>query len=391
MENIHNYESQLKGVVERIQNSENILEVNKKTILRFKEFLLSENLSPSRIISYLNHALKYARMMNKPFSDADKDDIREIIANLNQLGLSENTKKGFKITLKRLYRFMKGITQAGVYPKNVEWLSVTIRNNHNKMPEELLTEEEVIEIIKKCKTLRDRALISVLAESGCRISEIALMKIRSVSFEEYGARLHVNGKTGMRKILIVNSSPYLQEWINQHPNNDDPNAYLWFNPRSEVLSYTRIAYILKSAVRNAGIKKRVYPHLFRHSRATFLSNLMSDGAMNYYFGWTQGSNMTSTYVHMSGKDTDGAILEANGIKIDKELHKPKMEPKKCLKCKTVNEVTNRFCKICGLPLDKEDAEKLLNADVERQQADNLMNNLIKDPEVLELIKKKLSA
>jgi ABC-type uncharacterized transport system ATPase subunit len=66
-----------------------------------------------------------------------------------------------------------------------------------------------------------------------------------------------------------------------------------------------------------------------------------------------------------------------------------MRPKKCFKCNTINEATNRFCKLCGLPLDKEEAERILKADVDRTQADEIMNTLIKDPEILELIRKKL--
>lgn len=100
--------------------------------------------------------------------------------------------------------------------------------------------------------------------------------------------------------------------------------------------------------------------------------------------------MCGIYIHMNGEATDAAVLRANGIEIKKEATKIAMQPKKCIKCKTINEATNRFCKICGLPLDKEEAEKVIKADVERNQADEIMNKLIKDPEILELIKKKLS-
>jgi hypothetical protein len=94
---------------------------------------------------------------------------------------------------------------------------------------------------------------------------------------------------------------------------------------------------------------------------------------------------------MSGKDTDESILRINGIDIQKEKAKPRLEPKKCLKCTTVNEATNICCKICGMPLSKEEAQRILQADTERQQADGIMNKLVKDPEILELIKKKLSS
>ncbi len=78
----------------------------------------------------------------------------------------------------------------------------------------MLTEDEILRIIRKCNNLRNKALLSALAEFGCRISEIGTMQIKHVSFEQYGTRLTVKGKTGMRKILVINCTPYLQEWIN---------------------------------------------------------------------------------------------------------------------------------------------------------------------------------
>lgn len=386
---IHNYRRRFARTLERIKKAKDILPKNKQIILKFKDYCLSDGIGMAKIERYLTDLMKYSRMLKKSFPDASKEDIRAVVAKLEQTDLAAETKKGFKIMLRKLYRFIEGIDEKGVYPERVKWISIAIPNNHRKLPEELLTEEEILRIIRNCKTLRDKALISTLAESGCRVSEIGTMRIKHVSFEEYGARLTVDGKTGMRKILVINCLPYLQEWINHHPDNTNPEAYLWITNNGNFLGYTRIAAILKTAARKAGIKKRVYPHLLRHSRATIYASKMSEAAMKQYFGWTQGSKMAAVYIHMSGKDTDNAILQANGIKVNKEKAQPIMKPKKCLKCHTINEATNKFCKICGFPLDKEEAEKLIRQDTERSQADEIMNKLIKDPEILELIKKKL--
>jgi len=386
---IHNYKRSFNRIIERIKESEDISKENKKIIFDFKDYLLSENIGTAKIERYLFDLMKYNRLLKKSFDKASKEDIRRIVGEVNQTNLSEETKRGFKIMLRKLYRFLEGIDEKHVYPERVKWISISIASNHKKLPEELLTEEEILGIVQKCDNIRDRALISVLAESGCRVSEIGTLKIKHVSFEEYGARLTVNGKTGMRKILIINSAPYLQEWINHHSDNYTDN-YLWIRSDGKIISYVRIAKILKSAAKKAGIKKRMYPHLLRHSRATSLANKMSEASMKQYFGWTQSSKMASIYIHMSGKDTDEAILQASGIEVKKDKPKSVMKPKKCIKCKTVNEVTNKFCKICGLPLDKEGANEIIENDLKRKQADEVMDRLVKDPEILELIKKKLS-
>ena len=210
-----------------------------------------------------------------------------------------------------------------------------------------------------------------------------------MAFEEYGARLTVDGKTGMRKILVINSTPYLQEWINQHSFNDSQESYLWVDKRNNLLSYKRIADILKNAAKRAKIKKRIYPHLLRHSRATRLATKMSDAALKHYFGWTQASKMAATYIHMSGKDTDAAILSINGIEVDKSKKKPSvMKPKNCLRCKTINSATNKFCKLCGLVLEKEGGQEIINNEIERQNMDNFMNKLIENKDFLKMLIQK---
>lgn len=72
------------------------------------------------------------------------------------------------------------------------------------------------------------------------------------------------------------------------------------------------------------------------------------------------------------------------------MQRTQMKPKKCLKCRTVNEATNKFCKICGLPLNEEERERIIKTETDRSIADSIMDQIVKDPEILELIKKKIS-
>jgi RNA polymerase subunit RPABC4/transcription elongation factor Spt4 len=178
--------------------------------------------------------------------------------------------------------------------------------------------------------------------------------------------------------------------LNLHPNNDDSNAYLWYNPQGEFLCYNRITAILKRAAKKAGIKKRIHPHLLRHSRATQLAGIMSEAALKQYLGWTQGSKMAAVYVHMSGKDTDAAILQANGIEVEKTPKKQLTQSLNCQRCGTVNEMTNRFCKTCSMPLSEEEAQMTITNDTKQMQVAELMGTLLKDPEVLQLLAKKLN-
>ncbi|MEM2613605.1 MAG: hypothetical protein QXO15_05170 [Nitrososphaerota archaeon] len=60
--------------------------------------------------------------------------------------------------------------------------------------------------------------------------------------------------------------------IYNHPLRENPDAPFWISigtrNRNSPLTYGAVRTLLKLLARKAGIKKRVYPHLFRHSRAT---------------------------------------------------------------------------------------------------------------------------
>ncbi len=387
---LHDYAGQLKRIFSRIQEDPKISEENKRHIEGFRDHLLSEGIGVARIGRYMIDLKRYAYMLKKPFDKANEKDIRKVVGEVEQSELSAESKKVFKILMRKLYRYLRGITEKRVYPPEVQWISINISKKHSKLPEELLTEEEIKNIIQCCQNYRDKALLATIAESGCRVSEVGMMKIKHVTFEQYGARLNVNGKTGMRKVLVVNSTPYLHEWINQHPKNDEPEAYLWYNKTDKTfLSYARIALILKNAVKAAGIKKRVHLHLFRHSRATKLASTLSDSQLKNYLGWTQGSKMAGIYIHMSGKDTDDAILKANGIEVERKPEPPKLKPTNCIRCQTQNGATNKFCKLCGFVLDEEEAQKLIKKETERQNMDQLLTNLLKDKDVLGMLVSKV--
>jgi len=387
---LHNYKGQWERQIQRVKEETEISKENKQSILDFSDNLLSEGIGFAKIGRYVLDLRKFAKMLNKPFGEANEKDIRRVISLIEQSELAPESKKAFKILLRKLYRFIRGITDKGVYPPEVRWLSIALPENSKKLPEELLTDEEIYKVIDACDNIRDKALLSSIAESGCRISEIGLLKIKHISFENHGARLTVNGKTGSRRILVITSSPYIQSWLNQHPYHSNPDSYLWHNPQNKsCLCYTRIRHILGKAVKRAGIKKRVYPHLFRHSRATHLAPIMSEAAMKQYFGWTQASKMASIYIHLSGKDTDEAILKVNGIKIIKEEKESTLKPTLCLRCKTSNEPTNKFCKICSFALNAETQKEVMIKEAQRSELNSVMENLVADKEVMAFLMQKL--
>ena len=59
--------------------------------------------------------------------------------------------------------------------------------------------------------------------------------------------------------------------------------------------------------------------------------------------------MAETYVHLSGRDVDSAVLQANGYK-PVEVQASKLKVQICPRCHLANEPTAQYCSRCGSPL-----------------------------------------
>ena len=88
---IHNYKARLERSIRRVQTSYEISEENKEVILKFKDYLLSEGIGAAKIDRYLSDCIKYSRMLRKPFGNATKEDIRKVVAEIEQSELSAET------------------------------------------------------------------------------------------------------------------------------------------------------------------------------------------------------------------------------------------------------------------------------------------------------------
>ena len=310
---IYDYDKQIKNSLSRIETNTKISAGNKKIILEFHMKLLSENLSKPRVLYYLCRLSMIATWIKKDFDKAAKNDIEEVMRKINEMEYTEWTKKDYRVTLKKFYKWLKGCNERGSYPPEVSWINTNISTDRQDLPHNLPNEEDVKKMIEKAEHPRNKALISSLYESGCRVGEIASLRVGDINFDEYGAFMIVKGKTGSRRIRLVFSSPILASWINIHPEKNNPSAPLWVvlgttknikekstdkkyhNNWSYELKYRAIATMIKRTAVKAGIKKKVNPHAWRHARATFLANKLTEQQLKHLFGWRQSSKMAAIY------------------------------------------------------------------------------------------------
>jgi ribosomal protein L40E len=197
-------------------------------------------------------------------------------------------------------------------------------------------------------------------KTGCRIAEIGNLQLKHVMKGQHGYTLDMNGKTGRRSPIIISSAPYLTVWLQNHPFKDNPESPLWvhyqYTTTPEHLKYDSIRYLLIRYFERAGIKKPVHPHLFRHSRATYVlaNGIMNEQQAKAYFGWTPASDMLATYSHLVDSDANDAILRENNL-TPVQQKSQELQPVTCRICNEVNPPRAEYCTKCNAVLDLKKA------------------------------------
>ncbi|MFH0884360.1 MAG: tyrosine-type recombinase/integrase, partial [Candidatus Micrarchaeota archaeon] len=289
---LYNYPRRLELAIDNLNKDQTVCEENKQVIVSFSKGRLAKGSGHGRVAKVVYGMRLLARLLKKPFAKATKEDLVAVVGELeSNLDYSEYTRLDYKIILKMFFKWLKGNDET--FPPEINWLKPKLKNEKHKLPEDLITEDEVIRLVNASSQPRDRAIVLVLYESGCRIGELLSLNMGNIKFDQYGAVLRVTGKTGDRRVRIISSAPALASWINIYDRAQDPKAPLW-PPRStckktrnsiQCLDHRSVYKLLQTLGEKAGIKKHIHPHLFRHSRATALASKLTEAQMKEHFGW----------------------------------------------------------------------------------------------------------
>jgi len=353
---------------QRIHNTleDNVDERNRK----LEEKLLS-SCKKNRKIDYINFINIYkerSRATDKKRRSGSKYTLRNVLASL--IFWDHIIKTNYhKLTTKQLDLFVQSAVselpastrnmRCGVlktFFKHINRMDLherikIVRTETNIKIEELVTAPDIVNMLGACLNARDRALISLLYESGARRGEILQLSIRDVTVELDGYRIRLDGKTGQRRILVIDSAQFLHQWLSVHPCRSVPNAPIFctLEDGMRCIAVSTLELILKAAARRAGItNKRLNPHAFRHAQATEKSRYFTDSQLRAYMGWSKDSGMPSVYDHLTGESLDDDIRKHHGML--PRLPDPITKTVECPRCHRILSGEVDYCGFCTLPI-----------------------------------------
>lgn len=184
-----------------------------------------------------------------------------------------------------LEEFIEDFMQKDVYPKK----------------KDLITMDDIDQLIDACDDLRDKTIIAVLWDTGMRVGELINLNVGSIVFlQDFEMYYSVPSMGGNRRIYThvhEMSYDYVYRFIEYHPYKKDKTKPLFCNKDGLRIKPDEIQNVLVLACNTINLQKSVTPIIIRQSRAMELRKFMTDEELRVRFGWIDESRTLSKIKH----------------------------------------------------------------------------------------------
>jgi integrase/recombinase XerD len=342
---------------------------------------------------------------DKPFEKMKRDNI---ISYLNSIRKTDDQDPmhrwiaTYNLYLTCITKFFKWFYHTDLSPKDrpkpkvVENVPQLKRKEVSRYkPSDLWTLDDDLLFLKWCPNKRDRCYHAISRDLSARPHEILNLKINDIIFKRVGdkqyAEVLVNGKTGTRHLPLINSLPYVKDWLDTHPQRNNPNSYLLctndrrFAHRTHVTErglhriYRRYKELFfpkllvdpkvptseKEEIRDL-LAKPWNPYVRRHSALTDKSKYLKESTLRQHAGWSGRSQMQLKYLHYFGNESNNSILQEYGILPKDNEEVDVLKPKLCPNCDEPNKPDSKFCAKCRMVLTYAAYNETLEKEQEKE-------------------------
>ena len=230
-----------------------------------EEFLSAKQVEgcSERSVSYYSSTLdNLIKTLEKPFNQIETEDLR--------VYLSEYQKKNnaSKQTIDNIRRILSSFF---TWLEDEDYiLKSPVRRIHKiktmKQVKETYTDEALEKIRDNCKTIRDLALIDMLASTGMRVGE--LVKLNRVDVDFVNRECVVLGKGSKERVVYFDARTklHLQNYLNSRTDGNEALFVSLLEPHNR-LEIAGVEIMLRKLGHSLEINK-VHPHKFRRTLAT---------------------------------------------------------------------------------------------------------------------------
>jgi len=252
-------------------------------LFKFRENLKVLNRSVATMKAYdmhVRHFLDAAKI--KDVKSVTRHIIEDYIANLFESGRYTTATISIKIrAIKRFFEFLEFANVVFINPAEF----IKEPKKEKRLPKEILTAKEARTILDKPNLgtlmgIRDRAVLEVFYSTGLRLGELTKLSIFDADLQ--GGFLRINKGKGSKDRVVPlgkHAIRFLKEYISKVRPRFTKKARtlrtLFVNRYGRPLDKQVVTIMIRTYAREAGFKKQVTAHTFRH---TFACQLIRNGA-----------------------------------------------------------------------------------------------------------------
>ncbi len=362
------------------------------------------------------------------FKDMKKRDILDYLNNLRKSGINDPTQKwigsynGRQMILNKFFRWLYNPEE----PDHRKRMTPACMQGIKRLPRKQKTSYKPSDIweavehaifLKYCPSKRDRCYHAMANDTSARPHEIINLKVKDIRFcvTEEGAHYAevriVEGKTGPRTVPLIDSIPYLKEYLlEEHPSGSNPDSWLFVsmgNNHGSKLTYEGLSSHYeyykkryfpsllyndtvpepdKSLIRNL-LTKPWNLYIFRHPALTEKSQVLTTAVLSSHAGWTMSSKMPQVYLHLSDESSK-ILLEKKGLIRKGDLGKANvLKSKLCPNCSEPNRQELKFCAHCRMVLSFSSYQETLLLQNEKE---NKLTKIEQEVETMQSELRKLT-
>jgi len=237
--------------------------------------------------SYLDAITQLARYYHRPPDTLSTDDLQAYFLYMTrERKLSAST---CRLTLNAVrFLFINVLKQESLT------LSLSVPKKPQRIPE-LLTVEEVAQIIAAAKNLKHQTMLMLCYGCGLRVSELVSIQLRQIESQRHFLRIE-QGKGAKDRLVILPDSVLIR--LRHYWHIYRPYHWLFQSPDPEKpLSIKTAQLVFSAAKQRAGVEKVGGIHSLRHAYAT---HQLAAGMPVYQLQKLMGHNnlqSTMRYVH----------------------------------------------------------------------------------------------
>jgi integrase/recombinase XerD len=284
-------------------------------VTRLRQKMLEElqrrNFSKGTIRYYLYVVADFAKHFGKPPDKLGPDQLRTYQAYLlNDRKLSVATVVCYVAALR--FFFIRTL-------KRQEFREDLPYPKRRRRKPIILSQEEVTKLINAAGNLMQRALLMVLYGTGMRRTEVSMLKVSNIDSSRMMVHVQFAKGGNAREIPL---SAVLLDTLREYWRWKKPKDYLFPGTDSQrgkdlPISDKTVYYTCVTAARRAGIKKRVTPHLIRHSFATHLLEGGTDLRTIQMLLGHGDLETTAKYLHLSQRHLQGVVNPLDGLTLSR--------------------------------------------------------------------------